>query len=78
MYYRFRCFLNGKATDGMATMKSRAGPSDERGSKHGQRAAYLICYINSITTRGGASEQANGTATQRGSVNEGVIRKDNE
>lgn len=57
---------------------SRAGPPDERGSKHGQSAASLICYINSSTTRGGASKQANGTAIQKGSVNEGVIRKDNE
>lgn len=67
-----------KAIGGVATKYNRAGAPDERGSKQGQSAASLIYYINSSTTRGGASIQANGRVTQRGSVNEGVIRKDNE
>lgn len=59
-------------------LSTTAGPPDERGSKQGQSAASLIYYINSRTITGGASMQANGSATQKGSVNERVIRKDNE
>lgn len=67
-----------RAPRDLASEQSKAGPPDERGSIHGQSAAFLIYYINSSTTRGGASTKANSPAIQKGSVNEGVIRKDNE
>lgn len=67
-----------KATRGLQLQSETAGPPEERGSKQGQSAASLIYYINSSTIRGGASMQANDRDTQKGSVNEGVIRKDNE
>lgn len=42
------------------------------------RVPPLYSYINSSTAGGGASVQANSRDAQKGSVNEGAIRKDNE
>lgn len=42
------------------------------------RVPPLYSYINSGTTGGGASVQANSRVSQKGSVNERAIRKDNE
>lgn len=56
---------------------ARARPPEGRGSKQGNSAASLIYYINSGAIKGGATSRQT-TATQKGSVNEGVIRKDNE